>query len=120
MTDLAPEDSTRRWQLAKEGVARAARGKNEGWITVDIPNGYIVFTGDDGGQYGTLTLVLFRQPDGTALIAVEVRETYELYEIDLLERRPELKDADGDLSATELLRFYQVSGDGARFVGRSR
>jgi hypothetical protein len=106
------DQASRRWKSARQDVAAAAAGRAGTWSTVDLTNGFILFPGDDGGEFGAMTMTLFRQADGAALIAIEIRETYEQYGVDLLERRPELKELDGDLSATDRLRFYRVTGTG--------
>jgi len=91
----------------KSTVRRAVRQELSGFL-VDIRNGYLHNPGDDGGERNGMTMTLFRQPDGSALIAMELRETWDVVELDVLPVHEELMDAIGDVYATSSLRFFAV------------
>lgn len=95
----------------KTEIRRAAERPAE-HFTLDIPNGYLHYPADDGGERCGMTIALFRQPDGGAMIAMECREVWEVVELDILPMHPELQNAAGDPYATDTLRWFAVDRNG--------
>lgn len=57
-------------EVLKREIRRAAT-QPASHFTLDVPNGYLHYPADDGGERCAMTTTLFRQPDGGALIAME-------------------------------------------------
>lgn len=98
-------------EVLKSEIRRAAT-QPASHFTLDVPNGYLHYPADDGGERCEMTTTLFRQPDGGALIAMECREVWEVLELDILPAHPELRNASGDPSATDTLRWFAVDENG--------
>ncbi|MEM0967981.1 MAG: hypothetical protein AAGJ31_01405 [Verrucomicrobiota bacterium] len=79
-------------------IARAREGdpKVEGVILLDVRNGYLQVAGSDSGERQTLTMALFRRPDGSALLALTADETFEQ------------REEQGGGEATDFFGFYEV------------
>ena len=98
-------------EVLKSEIRRAAT-QPASHFTLDVPNGYLHYPADDGGERCAMTTTLFRQPDGGALIAMECREGWEVLDQDILPAHPELRNATGDPFATDTLRWFVVDENG--------
>ncbi len=73
-------------------------------VIVDVANGFLQVSASDSGERHHLTMVLFRQPDATALIALSAAENFEQV------------DENGGGEATDFFAFYVVEDTGWRNV----
>jgi len=85
-------------------AARKGYSTVEGMILLDLRNGYLRISGSDSGERVTLTMVLFRQEDHSALIAIALDENFE----------QEAENGGGP--ATDHFAFYTVEESGWKDV----